>query len=234
MTLIETANGWTRALCFRDRRPPHAVQFALERALMSLFTPLIDDGQLCMHAAATVGGTRFEFSLRFEAALPEENAYSLRVVASWEGRSAEHLDYHRRSSVSWFELWTRALTPANPPQAGTGSLQRYRELTDEALQAESTLNSVADIQHVIVAAMKCGGTYGDSHKEGDTTIFWRDGRFIRSDSGEYPDHRTWTDDVEFLQSLRQFCHLKITRSYWSQTLSELDAWKLILRLLRRA
>ena len=50
MTFIETATGWTRVLHFRDRRPPHEVQFALERTLMSLFTPLMDDGQSCMHA----------------------------------------------------------------------------------------------------------------------------------------------------------------------------------------
>jgi hypothetical protein len=228
----ETATGVKHILHFEDRRPPHEVQFALERELMTLFAPAINGGKLCMLARGNVNGARYNFELRFEAALFFRNCYSLRVEASWAEQPANSHDYFRKTADSWFSLWTRDLMAANPPKADAGSPERYRKLADAALAAETQLDSVAAIQQAIVTGVKGGGSYSTSHKEGGTNIFWRGGKFIRSDYGDYPDHKEFTDESEFLTMLQQFCHWDVHRLAGPNKLSEFDAWKLILRRLQ--
>ncbi|HMP82211.1 MAG TPA: hypothetical protein PKA41_05825 [Verrucomicrobiota bacterium] len=232
LTSVETATGAKRVLHFEDRRPPQEVQFALERELMTLFAAALHDGKLRMLAKADVNGARYFFELHFEAALFFRNCYSLCVEASWAGQPANSHDYFRKTSDSWFQMWTRDLMAANPPKPDAGSPERYRKLAEAALAAETHLDSVAAIQQAIVAGIKQGGTYGTSHKEGGTNIFWRDGKFIRSDYGDYPDHKEFTDEAEFLKMLRQFCHWNVSRQAGPEKLSEFDTWKLILRRLR--
>lgn len=228
----ETATGWTRVLSFEDTRAPHEVQFALERELMTLFTPAMADGRLCWRAQATVVGGRYAFELRFVASLFFANCYSLRVETSWAEQAAVNHAYYRNTSASWFAAWTRELMAANPPDPDAGSPERYRKLAEAALQAEAHLDSVTAIQQAIVAGMKRGASFGTSHKEGGTRIFWRTDRFIRSDYGDYPDQKELKDEAEFLRLLRQFCHWDVSRNAGQHTLSEFDAWKLILRRMR--
>jgi hypothetical protein len=232
LTVAETAMGAKRLLHFRDRRPPHEVQFALERELMVLFAGAMDEGQLRLLARGYVNGARYFFELRFEAALLLTNCYSLRVEGSWGEHLAANHDYFRKTSESWFTLWTRELRPANPPKAGAGSPERYRKLAEAALETEGQLDSVAAIQQAIVAGLRHGGTFTTSHKEGGTNIGWRGGKFIRSDFGDYPDHKEFTDEAEFLRMLRQFCRFDVTRHAGTNALPEVDEWKLILRRLR--
>ena len=227
----ETATGAKRILHFQDKRPPHEVQFALERELMTLFAGAMDNGKLCLLAKGNVNGARYCFELRFEAALFFKNSYSLRVEGSWAEHAPTHHDYYRKTSDSWFSLWTRDLMAANPPEAGEGSPERYLKLAEAALKAEAHLDSVAAIQHAIVTELKRGGSYGTSHKEGGTNIFWRGGKFVRSDYGDYPDHKEFRDEAEFLKMLRQFCHWDVTRTAGKGQLSDYDIWKLILRRL---
>ncbi|HMO63618.1 MAG TPA: hypothetical protein PKE47_00045 [Verrucomicrobiota bacterium] len=189
------------------------------------------DGKLWWRANATVVGERYEFELRFEAALSFRNGYSLRVSTSWAKQAAANHDYYRKMSDSWFAMWTRDLMAAIPPKPDAGSSERYRKLAEAALAAETHLDSVAAIQQAIVAGIKQGGTYGTSHKEGGTNIFWRGGKFIRSNYGDYPDHKEFTAEAEFLQMLWQFCRWDVHRHAGPEKLSEFDAWKLILRRL---
>lgn len=227
----ETATGVKRVLHFEDKRPPQEVQFALERELMTLFAKAMDDGKLCLLARGNVNGARYSFELRFEAALFFRNCYSLRVEASWAEQPANTHDYYRKTSDSWFSLWTRDLMAANPPKTDAGSADRYRKLADAALKAEAHLDSVAAIQQAIITGMKEGGSYSTSHKEGGTNIFWRSGKFIRSDYGDDPDHKEFKDEAEFLKMLQQFCHWEVQRLAGQNKLSEFDTWKLILRRL---
>jgi hypothetical protein len=227
----ETATGVKRVLHFEDKRPPQEVQFALERELMTLFAKAMDNGKLCLLARGNVNGARYNFELRFEAALFFRNCYSLRVEASWAEQPANSHDYFRKTSDSWFSLWTRDLMAANPPKADAGLAERYRKLADAALAVETHLDSVTAIQQAIIAGVRDGGSYSTSHKEGGTNIFWRSGKFIRSDYGDYPDEKAFTSDAEFLKMLQQFCHWEVVRHVGPDKLSEFDMWKLILRRL---
>lgn len=231
-SIEESETGATRVLHFRDKRPPHELQFALERDLRTLFTQSMEDDTLCLHAKAKVVGADYDFTLRFEAALPEWNCYSLQASAMWGELPSDHADYFRKTSKSWFEGWTSDFIAANRPLASEGSVERYRQLCEEALTAEKHLDSVAAIQQSIIAAVKEGACYYDSHKEGGTKIYWDGKRFVRSDYGDDPDERHFTDESEFLKMLYQFCHWKATSHTEKDQLSEIDTWRLILRQMK--
>lgn len=227
-TNVEVRTGWTRVLNFSDRRAPQEVRVALERELMSLFTARMDGGQLRLNATADVNGARYDFEIQFIAALKRENHFTLRVVAEW-GDSELHRDYFRKTSDSWFKSWVCDLMPATPPDAQENLAGRYQELCEAGLHAERHLDSVAAVQRAIVDGVKRGGTYGTSHKEGGTNIYWRVDRFVRSDYGDYPDLKNFKSETEFMQMLWNFCQFDVTRSAGKRALPELDAWKLILR-----
>lgn len=232
LTLVETATSAIRTLHFRDARPPHEIQFALERDLMTLFAAGMQDDRLILTASAMVVGARYLFELRFEAALPHTHCYSLRVETSWADAAPTHHDYYRHTAETWFAHWTRGFTPADPPTADEGSPERYQMICAAALNAEAHLDSVEALQQSIVAAMKQGARFSTSHKEGGTNITWNGTHFHRSDYGDYPDHITYATEADFLDALRKFYDGETSRNVYPEKVSELVAWRLMLRLLR--
>ncbi|HRF82026.1 MAG TPA: hypothetical protein PL070_18270 [Flavobacteriales bacterium] len=233
LTSTETATSTIRLLHFRDQRPPHEVQFALERDLMTLFTASMQNDRLVLTASAKVGGTQYDLELRFEAALPHTHCYSLRVATSWAHAAATHHDYYRHTADSWFAHWTRGFMPADPPAAEGGTSERYQAICAAALNAEAHLDSVPALQQTIVAAMKQGARFSTSHKEGGTNITWNGTHFVRSDYGDYPDHITYASEAHFLEALRKFYDWETSKNMVPEKVSELVAWKLIVRLMRR-
>lgn len=231
-TNTESPTGWTRVVHFADQRPPRVVQFDLECKLMVLFVASMDGSQLRMNATADVIGARYDFEVRFLAALKSKYHYSLRIVASWADSSPTHHDYFRKSSDGWFQMWTSKLVAASPPDSSKNLVERYQTESVAALAAQQELNSVEAVQHAIVEGMKRGGRYADSHKEGGTNIYWRVDRYVRSDYGDYPDLQNYLSDAEFLKMLWNFCQFDVKRHAGKQGWSELDTWKLILRRMR--
>ncbi|MBK9289182.1 MAG: hypothetical protein IPN38_16250 [Flavobacteriales bacterium] len=232
LTVKETATGAKRLLHFNDHRPPHEIQFVLERNLMTLFAASMEYDRLILRAVANVVGARYDVELRFEAAMPHQNCYSLQVETSWADAAATHHDYYRKTAGSWFSHWTRDFLPAEPPAADAGAPERYQAICLASLNAEAHLGTVTTIQQTIVAAMKAGGRFSTSHKEGGTNISWNGEHFVRSDYGDYPDHRTFATEAEFLQALRLFYDWETSANAYPEKVSDLVAWKLILRLLR--
>lgn len=226
----ETDTGSTRVMHFTDRRAPQEIQQVLERELTRIFSPTLEGGTLCWRANAIVIGAPYEFLLRFEAALPTCNAYSLRMDVSWAGHSSENRDYFRKNCASWFSLWTREFSPAAPIAVGEGSVERYRQQCEVALNADRGLDSVEAIQHAIITAVKRGATFQSSHKEGGTKIYWRNDRFMRSDYGDYPDDQQYRNESDFLKMLAQFFQWEVMRNAGNQALPDIEFWRLILRL----
>ncbi len=231
LTSTETATSAIRLLHFRDPRPPQAIQFALERDLMTLFAASMQHDRLVL--TATVVGARYHFELRFLAALPHTLCYSLRVETSWADAAATHHDYYRHTAETWFAHWTRGFMPAETPTADEGSSERYQRICAAALNAEAHLDSVPALQQAIVAAMKQGARFTTSHKEGGTNISWNGENFVRSDHGDYPDHITYASAAHFLDALRKFYDWETSRNVYPEKVSDLVAWRLILRLMRR-
>ena len=222
----------TWLLHFQDARPPQEIQFQLERALMTLMPPGIEEGKLVCRANPKINGAQYSFLLTYEAALPNTNCYSLRVQASWGHMPPMHHDYFRKTTGSWFELWTRDFQRASPPAIEEGSAQRYREVCQTALDAEAELNSIDAIQQKIAAAMKQDASFFTAHKEGGTNIRWLNGRFVRSDYGESEERNEFASEAEFLKFLRQFYDWETSRNVYPNKVSDFEAWKRILRMLR--
>ena len=228
----QTATGAKFLLHFRDHRPPHEIQFALERHLMTLFTAIMQKDRLVMTASSKVVGARYDFTLRFEAAMQDINCYSLCVETSWADAAATHHDYYRHTSDSWFSHWTRDFQPATPPEREEGTSERYQRICAASMNAEAHLDSVPTIQQTIVAALKNGGRFSTSHKEGGTNITWNSGRFVRDDYGDYPDHITYASEAHFLETLRKFYDWETSKNVYPEKVPELAAWRLMLRLMR--
>jgi len=228
----ETATRAVRVLHFRDPRPPHEIQFVLERDLMRLFSVTNENGRSIMRATASVNGGQYDFELRFEEALVDSNCYSLKVETSWAGQATTPDDYYRKASARWFDFWTREFDAAPPATKDAGSASRYQQLCDAAVREEEHLNSVPAVQQAIVAAMKRGATFTTSYKEGGTNIFWRDGRFVRSDYGDSAGGEIYASEERFLTALRQYFDGETSSNYYPNKAPEFEAWKLILRLLR--
>ena len=199
---------------------------------MVLLTPTMQDGSLTLATRAKVVGAVYVFELRFEAALPSMNCYSLRVETSWAEHAATHQDYFLKTSESWFRLWTRDFAPADPPRAEEGSVTRYAKLCEAALKSEQHLDTIPAIQNAILAALKQGARFTTSHKEGGTNISWNGRCFVRADYGEDPDSQAFASESAFLAALRQFYDWEVSKSIYPDKASDFVAWKLILRLLR--
>ncbi len=231
LTSVETATSAKFLLHFNDHRPPHAIQFALERDLMTLFAISMENERLIMTASAKIVGARYDFTLRFEAAMPQHNCYSLCVETSWADAAATHHDYYRKTAGSWFEHWTRDLQPAEPPDAD-GAPERYQAICLASMNAEVHLDSVPALQQAIVAAMKRGGRFTTSSKEGDTNFRWSGDRYVRTDVGDYPGTVVHASETEFLDMLRKYYDWETSKNVYPKKVSELVTWKLILRLMR--
>jgi len=232
LTSVETATSAKRLLHFRDHRPPHEIQFALERDLMTLFTASMQHDRLIMTASAKVVGARYGFTLCFEAAMPNTHCYSLCVETSWADAAATHHDYYRHTADSWFSHWTRDLQPAAPAEVEEAPNERYQRICVAALNAEAHLDTVPALQQAIIAAMKRGGRFTTSSKEGDTNLRWSGDRFVRTDVGDYPGTVVYASEAEFLDMLRKYYDWETSKNMYPEKVSELVAWKLILRLLR--
>lgn len=55
----------------------------------------------------------------------------------------------------------------------------------------------------------------------------------RSDYGDYPDHITYATEADFLDALRKFCDWETSKNVYPAKVSELVAWRLMLRLMRK-
>jgi hypothetical protein len=204
----------------------------MEDNLTKVFSTSTKDGRLAYATQARLTGAQYAFELRFEAALPGTNCYSLRVDASWGAMPANSHDYFRKTASGWIDFWTRSFKRDNPVEAGEGSAAQYARIRDEALQAEARLDSAAAIQQAILAGMKRGATFSTAHKEGGTLLKWSDGGFVRSDYGDDPDFKKFADEAEFLTFLRQFYDAETSHAVYPDKVSDFNAWKLIWRKLR--
>ncbi len=229
--LPDNATSASHLLHFRDKRPPQAIQAALESTLVAPMRSVHENGRLTYHATVNVTGSAYVFVLRFEAALARTYAYSISIEVSWANMPTTHHDYFRKSCVSWFGFWTREFTSAPAPGPGDNDTARYTAACEAARLAEADLATVPALQHAILAAMRAGASYATAHKEGGTVIRWDCRHFVRSDYGESNEYQIFPDDAQFLAFLRRFYDWEIARNTAPDKLSDLDAWRLILRLL---
>ncbi len=223
----------TRETHFRDRRPPHEIQFVLERELMTLLPPVLEGSRLTFRANGKVNGVPYRVLLGFEAALLLTNHYRLQFEASAADLSPTAQTGQRKTLDGWIDLWVREFKITPTPNSGEGSVDRYQRLAEQALKAESHLHDIPAIQQEILNALRSGATYSTAHKEGGTNIRFHCGQFVRADYGESNSVEKFRSEPAFLAFLRQFYDWETSRNTYPEKVSEYEAWKLMLRLLRK-
>ncbi len=219
----------TREIHFQDRRPPHEIQFVLEREMMMLLRPALEDSRLAFRASTKVNGVPYRVLLRFEAALPMTNCYVVQFEAAATDLSPTPPTGQRKNLDGWVDLWTRDFKAAAAPHTGEGSADRYRKLVEQAEAAEAHLQSVPAIQQEILKALRAGASFSTAHKEGGTNICFHRDRFVRTDYGESGLVEEFRDDAGFLAFLRKFYDWETSRNISPEKVPDYDAWKLMLR-----
>ncbi len=223
----------TRNLHFRDPRAPHGVRVAVERELMTLLRPAMEESRLTYRAEGKSNGVPYRAMLRLQAALPLTNCYLLQFEAAEKDLSALRPAGRGKYLDGWLDLWTRDFKPAPAPTPGEGSAERSRELAEQALAAEAHLDSVASVQQEIVRALQAGATFSTAHKEGGTVIRYASGHFQRADYGESSATERFSNEASFLAFLRKFYDWETSRGSYPEKATDLVAWTLMLRLLNR-
>ena len=220
-----------REITLHDSRPPQEIQAVLEREVMTVLGVVPHDARLTFTAIAKTSGAPFRLTLRFEAAHGETNRYSLRFDTVDASIPPAALETQRKALDGWLDLWTRHFTSdpsrALPPE----SPGRYQELADQARRAHERLAGVTLLQREILDGLRRGLTFSTAHKEGGTTIRHRDGKFVRADYGESSRVEEFHDEAAFLTFLRRFFDWETSRGAYPGKASEVEAWRLILRLL---
>jgi len=210
----------SRQVYFHDPRPPHHVQFEIERRLMMLLEPVAGEPLLTLQGARKMGRDTYTIRLRFEADLPSGSyAYSLRMETPSDDKSAQ----------GWFDFWARDYQPV-APSGGPGP--RYAEIAEQVLRAEAHLDTVPAIQEAILSALRRGAT--TAHKEGGSVIRLQSGLFLRADYGESSGTERFLTEQSFWKFLREFYHWTLAEHCRPKPVPDLVAWKLLLRLLEPA
>ncbi len=222
-----------REIHFRVALAPHEVQAQLEREFMAVLTPGREEDRLVYRASFTVNGAPYRARLRFDAALPKVNAYSLRLEMLGGELDPAHRDYHLKASAGWFDLWTRDLPPSKPMRPDEPQREDHRRVLEaEALAAEAQHTTVAELQRAILERMRRGASFSTAHKEGGTNLRFQHGSYVRQDYGESEARHVYADEAAFLSALRKFYEREVSRSAPSGKVTEETAWRLLLRLLR--
>ena len=223
-----------RRVQFQDPRPPHEIQFLLERDLLILLEPFAGDAQLTYRQSWRYQGIRYAAELRFEAALPDTNEYSLRLEAHFDEYPEASQADCRKQAEGWFSIWTGGFKPVAAATAAAPASERYLVLIGQALAAEAHLTEVAAVQQSILAALRAGAYFATSDKEGGTKIRFEGGEYVRAGYGESSGVERYTDERKFLAFLRQFYHWKVATGTHPEPLPDYVEWKLILRMLSPA
>jgi hypothetical protein len=226
------STGVRYTLYFRDPRTLEELKRSLESKLMILLKPRREDERLVFLGTAKIVGADYRVRLEFLAAFPYENTFVFIVECSWNDSPASHGEYYLKNSESWFRLWTNELQASRRADATEKDNQLYVERCQAFWQSQPNAPSVPTIQQAILEAMKHGAQFRSSHKEGNTTLFWQNGLFVKRDVGDYPGEEKFQDANEFLNRLYMFLHWDVSRHAVKEHLTELDIWQLISRKLQ--
>ncbi|MBS1722024.1 MAG: hypothetical protein JSS66_03335 [Armatimonadetes bacterium] len=221
----------TNSLHFQDKRAPWEIQVVLEKHLMTLFSPSVEEERLVLRAHGKVTGAEHDYMLRLDEVGLIQKHYTFVVKVDWSRFEAMHDDYFQRTADSWFEYWTKDFMRCSPPDLAKPPGVLYGKVVEETLAFESEFKTSQDVQSEIVRRMKAGAQFRTAHKEGGTVMRWTGKRFESSDYGDYPDERKFAREQEFLDYVRKFFDMETARSTYPEKPNDLDTWKLILRLL---
>ena len=195
---------------------------------------------LTFESASHVPPNHYRLLLRFEAAAPDRNLYSLKLAATalreWVGEES-----FRRCADRAFVHWTRNLQLIpDPGPVESASEERYRQLVQSAIERESQLAMRHDdsapiqaVQQDILQALRNGASFRSSHDEGGSSIYFNGSRFVKQDFGLEAGRSVLDSDEEMLIFLRNYFDFEAGRDTRPHKPPELEVWKFIQSQLTR-
>jgi hypothetical protein len=226
---------------------PLAVKFEIEKAVRALLTRHAGDaGHLVFIGSVSVDPT-YHAQLRFEAAAPERNLYSLRMdvsMSSSKGAGNARQQWFTPERLAQdadrtFARWIANLENATPgtPDAFSGEL--YARIMSDAIAEETRLAAQREDEGPIVAArqavleaFRSGKRCCSADKEGHTTFYFDGRSFVREHTGDWDERQKFANGDELLADLRKFYHWDIVRDTFPHSPPEIEAWTLIQSKLR--
>jgi hypothetical protein len=236
----ETEN-WTQdySTYFWSSGDPFEVKFAMEKTLRLLLASVTAQTPLLTYSGSDdppyIGR---EVQLRFEAALPNGNWYSLRVT-SWVPRTwyteAEFRGYADRS----FGYWILSLPIApTPGLLDASSRELYDQRVHEAVDKEARRANekedpapVIALKQEILAALRNGRSFRTAHHEGGTSIYFDSKTFVCSEYGEVESFKILGTDDEALDRIKQLYDWESRKGSFPHRPPELEVWGFIQRQL---
>jgi hypothetical protein len=231
VTISEFPAAVALVVPLQDSRTLLEIRALLERELAVPFVLQRQTDVPCLRAAFKVNGADYLAELRCIAASATTYRYQLGITASWATFAPTYDTGFRREAEGWFSLWTRHWPAARLPEAPRDDPSLLAQITGSLLEEDQRLQSIVVIQREILTGLRAGGWYSQADKEGTYRMFLRGHQWLRVDEGEYPASQTFDDDQSFLDALLIFNSLKLDRHPTPVPLSDVDRWRLILRLM---
>jgi hypothetical protein len=219
---------------------PADVKFEIEKATrMLLAHDPSETAKLVFVGSSGSADPTYRARFCLDAAWPERRLYSLRLAASGPRKwfNEERL---RQYSDKVFEHWTRNLhvTPT-PRSLEASSPELYQQLAAEALAREAELAHrkedqapIEAVRQEVLAAIRDGKKCGNVNKEGQTTFYFRRGKFVREHIGDWDERQVFASGEAMLADLRQFYDWDTKRDTYPHRPPEVEAWRFIRDQLR--
>jgi len=239
-TRSKTEN-WTQeySTYFWSSNGPFEMKFETEKILgLLMMRDGAQTGKLTYSGSDNPPSIGRDVQLRFEAALPKGNWYSLHVSA-WVPRTWQTETEFRAEADKSFGYWTRNLqTAPTLGLLGDASQTLYDRLVQEALEKETKLAGekedpvpIAALKHEILDELRKGKSFRTAHHEGGTTIYFDGKNFIHSEYGEQESFTVLATEDEALDRIRGLYDWESRKSSFPHPPPELEVWRFIQRQL---
>jgi hypothetical protein len=213
---------------------PFEVKFGIEKTIRLLLArDLAETTKLTYSGSDNPPFIGRDIRLRFEAALPTGNWYSLGVTA-WVPHTWYTEAEFRHNADTAFDYWVRSLHGV--PAIGTSeeaSQKLYDKLARDAIEKEARraaekedLASSIDIKQLILTELRNGKSFRTIHHEGGTPIYFDGNVFMRSEYGEQESKEVLGTE-ESAASHKSALRLGITQGLVPSPPPERDVWLFI-------
>ena len=237
----DKSENWTQdfSTYFWSASDPFEAKFAMERTLRLLLArDTTQTGQLTYSGSDTPPVIGREVQLRFEAALPEGNWYSLRVDA-WVPRAWYTEAEFRGYADGSFGYSIRGLQTAptlGVLDAASRELydRRARDAVDEEARRASEKEDPAPVvalKQEILTALRNGGSFRTAHHEGGTSIYFDGKSFVCSEYGEEESFEVLGTEGEALDRIKELYDWESRKGSFPHRPPDLDVWGFIQRQL---
>ena len=219
---------------------PLAVKFAVEKMCANLLKHDPASPSHPVYICPNAGAMgEISITLKLEAVFPEQRLYSLHLAFKGSRNWLDE-DEFLEKSLHTFNYWCSKLqvpTGEIPwDQASLALLEK--EIRDTAAAEAAAASEVVDaapieaLQQEILAAIRAGKRFSNSHKEGSTCIYFNGHNFIRRDEGDDPQTIIYKTEAEFLKAMRNFHEWEARRDTYPHYPPELAIWQFIQSKLR--